>query len=102
MKWREARTAEERAELLEAARALGNITAAAEQLGLDRRHLSRLLAGPETRRAEVYITVELPRHCVEWLEIEAVRWKHRTGAWHPAKCPIIVELIEAAMRATSA
>jgi hypothetical protein len=48
--WRDARTADARRALLEWARQVGNVTHAAQELGLTRRHLSRMLNGetPET------------------------------------------------------
>lgn len=120
------------------ARSSPTVKAAAESLGITRRHLSRLLHG-ETRRTRclartwtdretptdedsltyadatahihvvpttqthqadevVSVTLDLPKACVEWLELAAVRWKHRTGARHPAKSPVVADLIRAAMK----
>lgn len=46
---------------------------------------------------EVAVTFTLPRRCAEWLDIEAVKRKHLSGASKAAKSPIVVELIERAM-----
>jgi hypothetical protein len=141
-KWRDARTAEERRELLAWAGMAPTVKDAAAELGITRRHLSRLLSG-ETRRTKrtrcllvtnthpvtrtdcesltyghagsdilgvpatqpattdgevLSVTLDLPKACVEWIELEAVRWKHRTGAPHPAKSPVVADLIREAMR----
>ena len=133
--------------MLDWARKASTIKAAAAELGITRRHLSRLLSG-ETRRTKrtrclavtgihlvtptsggsltyehpgshilgvtttqttpmaeedvVSVTLDLPKTCVEWIELEAVRWKHRTGARHPAKSPIVADLIREAMRRAKA
>jgi len=46
---------------------------------------------------EVAVTLMLPRRCVEWLDVEAVRRKHASGQSKAAKAPIVAEMIERAM-----
>jgi hypothetical protein len=96
MKWHSARNATEREALLEEARAIGNVTEAAVRLGLSRQHLSRLL-NDQVERDLVVVTVGLPRELVEWLDIEAVREKHRARAGRPSKRAILERLIRCAM-----
>lgn len=57
-------------------------------------------AVPVVEDEVVSVTLDLPKTCVEWIELEAVRWKHRTGARHPAKSPVVADLIREAMRRT--
>lgn len=44
------------------------------------------------------ILIPLPKRCLDWLEREALRRKQEAGAGRMAKAPIVVELIERAMR----
>lgn len=44
------------------------------------------------------ILIPLPKHCLDWLEQTALRRKQETGASRMSKAPIVVELIEDAMR----
>jgi hypothetical protein len=100
MTWRKARTAEQRAELLAAAEESGNKSRAAEALGVSRQHLHRLLKGESASAPPagcVNVTVSLERELVEWLDFEAVRLKHRTGAGKASKGEVIAELIRQAM-----
>jgi hypothetical protein len=46
---------------------------------------------------EVTVTLRLPRRCVEWLDVEAVKRKYASGQSKAAKAPIVVEMIERAM-----
>jgi len=45
----------------------------------------------------VTITLVLPRRCVEWLDLQAVKRKHTLGQGKPAKAPIVAALIEREM-----
>lgn len=45
----------------------------------------------------VTVTLVLPRHCAEWLDLESIKRKHALGHGKPAKAPIVVELIEREM-----
>jgi len=42
----------------------------------------------------VTVTLVLPRHCVEWLDLESIRRKHALGHGKSSKAPIVVDLIE--------
>lgn len=42
----------------------------------------------------VTVTLVLPRHCVEWLDLESIKRKHALGHGKSSKAPIVVELIE--------
>ena len=42
----------------------------------------------------VAVTLVLPRHCVEWLDLESIRRKHALGHGKSSKAPIVVDLIE--------
>ena len=42
----------------------------------------------------VTVTLVLPRHCVEWLDLESIRRKHALGHGKSSKAPIVVGLIE--------
>jgi Bacterial regulatory protein, Fis family len=109
--WAETRTESERIALLDLAigEARGNVSRAAAMLGITRQHLHRLLPklpkGPilaqEVGAAEDLgtLTLTLPRRCIEWLDIEAVKRKHLAGNSKAAKSPIVVELIEREMAA---
>jgi hypothetical protein len=98
---RDCRTASDReAAIAEALRLSdGVMSDAAALLGVSRQHLHRLV-GPEPATVEagvITLTLKLPRHCVEWLDVEAVKRKYRSGSSKAAKAPIVVELIERAM-----
>ncbi len=41
----------------------------------------------------VTVTLNLPRECVEWLDVEAIRRKYASHSSKAAKAPIVVELI---------
>ena len=107
-RWAECQTEQERrATFAEAADLCrGSVTAMAAVLGVERQHVYRLreryAAGPAdggpTDEPVARVNLDLPRHCIDWLEQEALRRKQASGASRPAKSPIIVELIEAAMR----
>jgi DNA-binding phage protein len=159
--WSDCRTPLERDQAVaEAMRLCETITDAAKQLGMSRRHLTRLLSGTrspaEKRRLaatgslrrpgetssliepvetvdgrgtgetgsaypsltyggnrptfravstvlmaaddEVVVTLKLPRRCAQWLDQKAVERKYSAGQSKAAKSPIVVELIEQAMR----
>ena len=95
--WATARNGSEREALLEEARASGDLTASAARLGITRRHLSRLLNGDAANEGFVTMSLEIPRELLEWLEIEALREKHRTGAPHASKGVVVGRLIRQAM-----
>src|SRR3972149_1468242 len=42
----------------------------------------------------VTVTLVLPRHCVEWLDLESIRRKHALGHGKSSKAPIVVGLVE--------
>lgn len=74
------------------------MAALAVVLAVERQHVYRLRtkygAAPAEARAPsdvVRITVDLPRRCVEWLELEALRRKQRAAEgrprWRNAPCP---------------
>lgn len=107
-RWAECASENDRRDALVEATALcgGNVTAIAAVLGVARQQIYGLrqrygggadaaeVRGPDTVR----IKVDLPRACVEWLEREALRRKQEQGAGRIAKSPIIVDLVERAMR----
>lgn len=98
--WRSARTAEERAGLLAAAEELGNKTVAAEALDISRQHLHRLLdgrRGAATRAGRVTLSIQLERELAEWLDLEAVRLKHKNGTGKASKAEVVADLIREAM-----
>jgi hypothetical protein len=97
MKWATARSASEREALLEQARALGDPEEAAAQLGITRRHLTRLLGLGHGRDELLTVSVELPRELVEWLELEAVREKYRRAAPRVSKSRVVERLIRQAI-----
>ena len=99
--WRSARTAEERGGLLTAAAELGNVTVAAEALDVSRQHMHRLLRKRNSRLADrdaITVTLSLERALVEWLDLEAIRLKHRSRASKPSKSEVVTELIRQAMK----
>jgi hypothetical protein len=60
--------------------------------------LPTMNSAPQVKE-HVLVTVKLPRRCAEWLDLQAVRRKHATGAGNKAsKAPIMEELIDKAMR----
>ncbi len=100
---RDCRTAKEReAAVTEALAITGGIHSdAAGLLGISRQHLHRLVGPPEGAAGDddtVSVTLRLPRRCVEWLDIQAVKRKYRSGSSKAAKAPIVVELIDRAIR----
>lgn len=76
----------------------GNVTAAAESLGVSRQHLHecmRKMAGkPSDARASVKVTLDLPKHLKDWLEQKALDRK-QAGGGRFAISPIVVEILEA-------
>lgn len=105
MPWREAKTAAERkAALAEALTETGgSVSAAARLLGVDRKHLHRLIAPPDDKGPSpvVRIAVDMPRPVKEWLERKALERKQRGELRRMAMSPIVVELIEREMGAGS-
>jgi hypothetical protein len=106
-RWSECTSEKDRRDTLAEASALcgGNVTATAAILDVDRRTVYALRqrygdAAPPAEDDAVRITLDLPRACVYWLEREALRRKQEHGA-RMAKSPIVVELIERAMREPS-
>lgn len=96
--YRECQTADERMGTVETALEAtgGNVTAAAGDLGISRRHLTRLTRPAPSPAGLVKLSLELPRDVAEWLEVEALRRKHRDGGrW--SKSPIVVEAVRALM-----
>lgn len=45
----------------------------------------------------VSMTIDLPRDCAEWVEEQAVKLRHETGASRIAKSPVMARLVREAM-----
>lgn len=107
-RWVECRTESERRDAYNVAVEVcgASMAGVAAVLGVKRQHAYRLRdryapkeAAPEAgdeRTARVLL--DLPRRCVDWLEREALRRKQEQGRSRMAKSPIVVELIDEAMR----
>jgi molybdenum-dependent DNA-binding transcriptional regulator ModE len=115
--WREARSDRERWDLLQEAMARGrSLSAAAQLLGISRRHLvrcrARLPGTVETCEtasldplhvsgrgcrfrgtSTVEIRLALPRELVEWLERIALEWKHAGKLRRASKAAVVLHAL---------
>jgi len=59
------------------------------------RDVSQEIVQVEEETAKV--SLDIPKSCIEWLDLASVRWKHRTGAPHASKSAVVTEMLRARM-----